>query len=329
MRRHRSRAAAAGSAGPVTAKNTTAGKERSGVTGEQMAEQVNRNFCGVQLLDAHLRRHLFDAPLKKTSKQGAITKALRDQIDARQKRQRPDIQAKVEDHLREHNLWGRETAPMAHTPIFELPELLGGDIESHFNIISRRQSEADLHLAKKIATSTLIPMPEAWLLQPGWTRYGADGSTEAVECPREKAIVFDVEWCVTEGHYPTLAVAASDNAWYGWVSDRLCEAESETTPGTAMPEKSVFEGGSEEEGGDVNVRAAGRSTRNHLIPMESTDGTPSPKVVIGHNVGVDRARVLEQYRVYPDTEIGASCSLTASSCFFCRCRCRTFPTLLA
>ena len=39
--------------------------------------------------------------------------------------------------------------------------------------------------------------------------------------PLEDVFVLDVETCVNEGHYPTLAAAVSENHWYSWVSRRL------------------------------------------------------------------------------------------------------------
>ena len=65
---------------------------------------------------------------------------------------------------------------------------------------------------------------------------------------------------VTEGHYPTLAVAATKDAWYAWVSPRLLDA----------------------------------SQKDELIPM----GDPSKqRLIIGHNVSYDRVRIREEYRL--------------------------------
>lgn len=36
--------------------------------------------------------------------------------------------------------------------------------------------------------------------------------------PEESSLVFDVEVLVKLGKFPTLAVAASDKAWYCWIS---------------------------------------------------------------------------------------------------------------
>ena len=64
-------------------------------------------------------------------------------------------------------------------------------------------------------------MPTEWVFEPGWTMYTADGESRAVSGPLEDVFVLDVETCVSEGHYPTLAAAVSEKHWYSWVSRRL------------------------------------------------------------------------------------------------------------
>lgn len=92
-------------------------------------------------------------------------------------------------------------------------------------------------------------------------------------------MIFDVEVCVKEGPLPTLATAASSDAWYGWVSKSLVDGSS--------------------------IPAESRSfTPELLIPTESTssehgkklsDHQKRPKIIVGHNVCYDRARIKEQY----------------------------------
>lgn len=81
------------------------------------------------------------------------------------------------------------------------------------------------------------------------------------------------------GKAPTLATAVSDKAWYAWVSPTVIE-------GTSKPDTSHH------------------YSISRLIPLESTskengirltDHQLKPKVVIGHNVSYDRARIKEQY----------------------------------
>lgn len=92
-------------------------------------------------------------------------------------------------------------------------------------------------------------------------------------------MIFDVEVCVQEGPLPTLATAVTKNAWYSWVSKSLKES------GGLPAESRQF-------------------TPVYLIPIESTvsehgkkltDYQKKPKIIVGHNVSYDRARIKEQY----------------------------------
>lgn len=87
-----------------------------------------------------------------------------------------------------------------------------------------------------------------------------------VDYPPDDALVFDVEVCVSVGPAPVLACAVSDKYWYSWVSDGLLSGE-ETS-----------------------------SKLSDYIPLEADkDLNMNPRVIIGHNVSYDRARVKEQY----------------------------------
>ena len=93
----------------------------------------------------------------------------------------------------------------------------------------------------------------------GWTKYYPDGRTEAVDAPNETMLVFDTEVMWKESPFAVMACAASPTAWYAWLSPWLLD-ETEN---------------------DCN-----------LIPL----GDPmQDRIVVGHNVGYDRARVLEEY----------------------------------
>ena len=71
-------------------------------------------------------------------------------------------------------------------------------------------------------------------------------------------LVFDVETMPKEGHpYPVIAIAASSNAWYAWISPWLL----------------------------------GESSPAHFIPF----GPDTDRLVVGHNVSFDRARVESEY----------------------------------
>lgn len=92
-----------------------------------------------------------------------------------------------------------------------------------------------------------------------------------VEYPDEDILVFDVEVSVKTGENPTLAVAVSPNAWYGWVSSALVK--------------------------NNNPVGSNHYTSDMFIPLEGKLDPDRPRIVIGHNVSYDRARVKEQYYI--------------------------------
>ena len=115
-----------------------------------------------------------------------------------------------------------------------------------------------------------IPEEDVWVQKSGWVRYSLGPNDQwLVEEGRgpdaEEALVFDVETMPKYHRYAIMATAASPTAWYAWISPWLL---GETEDGA------------------------------HLIPLgtASTDKA-SERIVIGHNVSYDRARVLEEYRV--------------------------------
>ncbi|KAK0081811.1 hypothetical protein PV325_011532 [Microctonus aethiopoides] len=159
----------------------------------------------------------------------------------------------------------------------DLPPLMGNNLEDHFLNISKAQAQPYLQIVERLI-KFIPPMPEKWIFQEGWTRY-ANGKIEKVDYPLEDGIIFDVEVCVKEGPLPTLATAVTNEAWYGWVSNILVD-------GTSIP---------------VESRSF---TTDLLVPIESTsmefgkklnDHQKKPKIIVGHNVSYDRARIKEQY----------------------------------
>ncbi|KAI8393307.1 DNA polymerase family A-domain-containing protein [Radiomyces spectabilis] len=167
----------------------------------------------------------------------------------------------AKEHLTLQNIWGKkaDTQP----PIdLKLPSMYGRDIEEHFMRIGLEQSEGYLQKSEQFANQQLPAMPTQWSRNSGWTRYASDGTVTSVPYPLEETFAFDVEVLVKEGHYPTMAVAASSEAWYSWTSPYLF-GESKH--------------------------------KEHLIPL----GHERQRLVIGHNVGYDRSRVAEEYSRVP------------------------------
>ncbi|CAH1254097.1 POLG [Branchiostoma lanceolatum] len=203
-----------------------------------------------------------------------LSKPLHDQIFKQEPAYPTEDVERSVHHLKTHDLWGKETSPLPEVD-FKLPDLLGENIDEHFKEIAKQQSKPYLDAAHVIANSRLPTMPQEWRWSRGWTRYDRSGQVTTVDYPDEEAIVFDVEVCMSEGDFPTLATAASPNAWYSWVSDRLMEDHYSWSP---------------------------RPTLDDLIAMETAVGSIKPggadwreKIVIGHNVSFDRSYIKEQY----------------------------------
>lgn len=197
------------------------------------------NEIGIQQLSSHIHPQIFSGPSKSVPQQ---------LIDL------------SKDHLAKHQLWGKNQD--ASPPIaFDLPALQGSSPAEHFYKLGRDAAEPYLSHARHYSALELPRPPRKWTKRSGWTKYHADGSTEAVETPEEEMLTFDTEVMWKESPYAVMACAASDTAWYAWLSPWLMgESESD----------------------------------QHLIPL----GNPkTPRIIIGHNVGYDRARVTEEYDV--------------------------------
>ncbi|KAF8521316.1 DNA polymerase family A-domain-containing protein [Gautieria morchelliformis] len=164
------------------------------------------------------------------------------------------------EHLARHQL--DPASSSSHPDIaFTLPPLRGHTIDSHFHAIGAEAAEPYLSMSKQMASTTLPPRPESWVIQSGWTKYwtGEDGLHESVESPDEELLVFDVESMPKYHQFSVLACAASPTAWYAWISPWLL----------------------------------GESTDpQQLIPLGDPSGQ---RIVIGHNVSYDRARTREEY----------------------------------
>ncbi|XP_075723040.1 DNA polymerase gamma, catalytic subunit tam [Rhipicephalus microplus] len=233
----------------VWRQNSSSASETKCDIETQNARRINP--IGVQMLSPALHRQVFG--------------------DVCDKLDREAVQKSVQ-HLKEQKLWGHTTTSLPEVD-FELPPLLGCDLDEHFAELGRRYSK-DYRLAAEALSSNPLPQqPPHWNFAPGWTKYTNDGK-EAVEVdyPDETSLVFDVEVCMREGHFPTLATAASGDCWYSWCSPQLV---------------------------GERFRWKERVRLSDLIPLERTTGPEkSPaRVIVGHNVGFDRSFIREQYAI--------------------------------
>lgn len=142
-----------------------------------------------------------------------------------------------------------------------MPNLQGTTLDEHFYKLGMDTAEPYLSMAKKLAWANPPPKPRKWVARSGWTKYNRDGTSEAIEAPDETMLTFDTEVMWKETSFACMACAVSPTAWYAWISPWLLEES--------------------------------KSDR-HLIPL----GDPSkPRIIVGHNIGYDRARVAEEYSI--------------------------------
>lgn len=172
----------------------------------------------------------------------------------------PELVNLAIDHLTRHDLYGKNldsSAPIS----FDMPPLQGDSqtLDEHFYRLGMDSAQPFLDLAIEFVQKGPPERPKHWVAKSGWTKYNADGTVEAVNAPEEQMLTFDVEVMWKETSYACMACAASPTAWYSWISPWLM-GESETD--------------------------------RHLIPL----GDPNiPRIVVGHNIGYDRARIAEEY----------------------------------
>lgn len=164
----------------------------------------------------------------------------------------------AKDHLKRHDLLGKNT-DNSKPVSFDLPPLQGKTLDEHFHKLGVDAAEPYLTYAKQFARANTPPKPRKWVRRSGWTKYYPDGKTEAVDAPDGNLLTFDTEVLWKESPFAIMACAAGPNAWYAWLSPWLLgESESD----------------------------------RHLIPL----GDPSQdRIIVGHNIGYDRARILEEY----------------------------------
>ncbi|KAL8801677.1 MAG: hypothetical protein Q9200_006869 [Gallowayella weberi] len=164
------------------------------------------------------------------------------------------------DHLERHQLLGKN--PDHAKPVaFDLPPLHGQTLDEHFYKLGRDASEPWFSHAQGYSKIHLPHPPRKWVKQSGWTKYYQDGTAEAVAAPQEQMLTFDTEVMWRESSYAVMACAASPTAWYAWLSPWLLDEST---------------------------------TDKHLVPL----GDPKDaRVVIGHNIGYDRARIAEEYDI--------------------------------
>ncbi|KZV63387.1 gamma DNA-directed DNA polymerase [Peniophora sp. CONT] len=170
----------------------------------------------------------------------------------------------AQDHLQMHGL-DRTQGSVLPDIGFTLPALQGNNLDEHFHRIGADAAQPWLSLSKRLVDIELPPQPDEWNIRSGWTKYhyDADGLSysEPVDYPPEDSLVFDVETLPGYSPWAIMATAVTSSGWYAWISPWLL-------------------------GETENMQ--------NLIPLGPPDVS---RVVVGHNVSYDRARVFEEYGV--------------------------------
>lgn len=221
------------------------------------------NEMKIQMLPQKLQRQIFKPSLSVTD-----SESFGNNISE-------NIQACIEK-LKKFDLWDKNNEVLPDVDL-SLPPLKGENLDAHFRNIAIEQSAEYFDALVELSTSELPRKPEKWEKKIGWTKYSPneDGSHTgiAVNFPNERGLVFDIEVLVPEGDNPIMATAVSKNCWYSWCSDRIFSDKQ-------------------------SVRSI-----SALIPLETAQHDTEPpknspvKVIVGHNVAYDRARIKEQYFV--------------------------------
>ena len=241
--------------------STSASTETSYEATERDATRARINQLGIQMISKSLHKQIFGEEPRTSD--AAITKSRR--------------------HLAAHGIYaddtGCERSPERLRDVdVTLPPLTGRNVNEHFVNVARKQIEPYLSLAGDLAKATLPQMPKKWRFSAGWTKYDENGTT-TVPYPDETSLVLDVEVCVRESERPVMATAVSRTHWYSWVSERLAGDRRDY---------------------DVEIHRQSATAEN-LIPLESRSDSDEEnvswkeRIVVGHNVGYDRARIKEQY----------------------------------
>ncbi|VDN09450.1 unnamed protein product [Dibothriocephalus latus] len=227
-----------------------------------------RSFQKFLSLPAHdlLSKARFSCPVYNEVNIQMIDRSLQDRIFGKRimkyDKSLPTLKA-----LASHGINANEKPSSEFSVNLLLPDLLGENVAEHFEKIAQELTAPYVKLIDTAPTQ-LPSLPSRWELNPGWTRY-QDAQATRVRCPLEDLLFFDVEVLVQESNAPILAVAMSPNACYLWLSDRLFGKELVNGRQCELPQ---------------------------LIPLYSGEvESTSPRLIIGHFISYDRARVSDEY----------------------------------
>ena len=221
---------------------------------------ARHNALGIQMLSENLHKQIFKECYVNNYSQKVDEKKISECLQ----------------HLLKFDLLKAESETLPEIN-FNLPELDGLNINDHFENIAKEQTDIYKSCLLNMIEEKIPPMPEAslWQKKAGWTKYVrnryGEVVMESVECPGASALVFDCEVLASHSDIPIIAVAVSSDAWFSWTSEHVLKENCEL-----------------------------KNEIEQLVPLEhKEDVLNSSKIVVGHNVGYDRARVKEQYYLNP------------------------------
>ena len=173
-----------------------------------------------------------------------------------------DVKKKCDDQLKEHGL-NQGQRQVSRSIDITLPESMS-NLPEFFSEIAEEQLNPYRYFIQQLVDTEVFPnLPSEWSRVPGWTKYEKNGPV-SVSHPQCSSLVFDVEVCIHNGNnLPALAVAVSPDFVYSWVS-----------PAVDKPW--------------LYNRAP---STEFLIPLGN-----EPKIVVGHHIMYDRARISEEYQ---------------------------------
>ena len=213
------------------------------------------NAVGVQMLSENLHKQIF----KECYTKNYLSDLNKEELD------------ECINHLKKFDLWEEKVNPIKDVEL-KLPTLKGKNINEHFVNVAKDQTKQYAESLYKLISCKFPTMPEKsqWQKKPGWSKYIPKShgvfDVQSVDFPDGSAFVFDCEVLTKHSDLPIIAVAVSSEAWFLWTSEYVINNSTDFTD---------------------NLK--------YLVPMESTCKSDSRKLVIGHNIGYDRARIKEQY----------------------------------
>ena len=216
------------------------------------------NPLNIQILGKSLAQKVF--PVAEASSSSSLTRLQMQTLELSR------------NHLESHSIpWQKDRKLLPEITGNSIPKLIGesGTVKEHF---MRMASDLGGEYFKLALDFSKNPIPQApgieamehlisnTLKLSGWFKWNSKLNVweEAKDGPIDKVILFDVETCPQISQFPILACAYGLSGWYMWLSKSIDPSQID---------------------GDLDK----------FISLKH------PKLIIGHHVAFDRARIREEY----------------------------------